>query len=41
MVYGRPKTPLLRTDGERGFLYFAAPGNTHGKRYGVERLAET
>jgi len=35
MVYGYPKTPLLRTDGERGFV-FCGSGNTHGKRYGIE-----
>ena len=36
MVYGYPKTPLLRTDGERGF--FVAGGKVHNDgRYEVRR----
>jgi len=35
MVYGYPKTPLLRQM-ESGVLYFVARGNTHGKGYGIE-----
>ena len=34
MVYGRPKTPLLRTDGERGFVFYDS-GKSE-KKYAVK-----
>ena len=39
MAHGRPKTPLLRTDGERGFV-FCSPGKSAVKdvKSGVLRL---
>ena len=39
MVHGRPKTPLFRTDGERGFV-FCSPGKSavKGTESGVLRL---
>ena len=35
MVHDCPKTPLLRTDGERGFV-FQCPEKAHNDQYGVK-----
>ena len=35
MVNGRPKTPFLRTGGNRGFV-FVAPGKAQSERYGIQ-----
>ena len=46
MVNGYPKTPLLRIDGERGFV-FCGPGKTHRCRtyaaegFSIENLNES
>ena len=35
MVYGHPKTPLFRVDGERGFV-FCGPAQTCEKNVGIK-----